>query len=97
LHRCCSPHVNLPAGAKGKIKRTGFMVEEAPMARKWVELLTEIAPTVRRVGIMFNPDMAPSGGSYFLAPFEAATRSLKMESIAALVRCDAEIDFAARR
>ena len=42
---------------------TGFISEEASMAGKWLELLTEIAPTVRRVAIMFNPDTAPGGGS----------------------------------
>jgi putative tryptophan/tyrosine transport system substrate-binding protein len=33
---------------------TGFISEEASMAGKWLELLTEIAPTIRRAAIMFN-------------------------------------------
>jgi putative tryptophan/tyrosine transport system substrate-binding protein len=41
---------------------TGFVSQEAGMAGKWLELLTEIAPTVRRVAIMFNPGTAPGGG-----------------------------------
>ena len=40
---------------------------EAAMAGKWLELLTEIAPGVKRVAIMFNPDTAPGGGSYYPA------------------------------
>ena len=41
---------------------------------------------------MFNPDTAPSGGAYFLGSFEAAARSLAVESITARVRSDAEIE-----
>ena len=51
------------------------------MAGKWLELLTEIAPGVKRAAIMFNPDTAPGGGSYYLPSFEAAARSLKVEPI----------------
>jgi putative ABC transport system substrate-binding protein len=71
---------------------TGFINMEAGMAGKWLELLTEIAPRVRRAAIMFNPDTAPGGGSYFLPAFEVAARSLKVESIAAPVHSDAEIE-----
>jgi putative tryptophan/tyrosine transport system substrate-binding protein len=72
---------------------TGFTNMEAAMVGKWVELLTEIAPGTKRVAIMFNPDTAPSGGSYFLPLFELATRSLKIEPIVAPVRSDAEIEL----
>jgi ABC-type uncharacterized transport system substrate-binding protein len=67
---------------------TGFVSQEAGMVGKWLDLLTEIAPTVRRVAIMFNPDMAPDRGSYYLPSFEAAARSLKVEPIAAPVHAD---------
>jgi len=71
---------------------TGFIDEEAGMASKWLELLTQIAPGVKRVAMMFNPDTAPGGGSYFLPSFESAARSLKVEPIIARVRSDAEIE-----
>jgi putative ABC transport system substrate-binding protein len=71
---------------------TGFVNTEAAMAGKWLELLTEIAPSVKRVAIMFNPDTAPGGGSYYLPAFEAAARSLKVEPIAARVHSDVEIE-----
>jgi putative tryptophan/tyrosine transport system substrate-binding protein len=70
---------------------TGFIDEEAGMAGKWLEILTEIAPGVKRAAIIFNPDTAPGRGSYFLSPFETAARLLKVEPIAAAVRSDAEI------
>jgi putative ABC transport system substrate-binding protein len=71
---------------------TGFMAHEASMAGKWLELLTDIAPGVKRAAIMFNPDTAPRGGAYFLPTFEAAAQALKVEPIAAPVRSDAEIE-----
>jgi putative tryptophan/tyrosine transport system substrate-binding protein len=71
---------------------TGFINLEGAIAGKWLEALTEIAPAVKRAAIMFNPDTAPGGGSYFLPSFEAAARSLKVEPIAAPVRSDTEIE-----
>jgi putative ABC transport system substrate-binding protein len=71
---------------------TGFIDLEASMGGKWLELLTEVAPNVKRVAIMFNPDTAPGSGSYYLPSFEAAARSLKVESIVAPVHSDAEIE-----
>jgi hypothetical protein len=60
---------------------TGFVSKETVMAGKWLELLTQIAPGVKRAAIMFNPDTAPGGGSYYLPSFEAAARSFKVEPI----------------
>jgi putative tryptophan/tyrosine transport system substrate-binding protein len=71
---------------------TGFTNFEASMGGKLLGLLREIAPSVKRVAIMFNPDTAPGGGSYFLPSFEAAARSLKLEPIAAPARSDIEIE-----
>jgi putative tryptophan/tyrosine transport system substrate-binding protein len=71
---------------------TGFTNVEAVMGGKWLDMLKEIAPSVRRVAIMFNPDTAPGGGAFFLGPFEAAARLLAVEPITARVRSDAEIE-----
>ena len=37
---------------------TGFGVLEASLGGKWLELLSEIAPGLKRAVIMFNPDEA---------------------------------------
>jgi len=71
---------------------TGFIHLEESVGGKWLELLTEIAPGVKRVALLFNPDTAPGGGSYFLPSFESAARSFNVEPIAAPVRSDAEIE-----
>jgi putative ABC transport system substrate-binding protein len=37
---------------------TGFATNEASLGGKWLELLSEIAPGLKRAAIMFNPDTA---------------------------------------
>ena len=71
---------------------TGFLISESAITAKMFELLTEIAPGLRRVAMLFNPDTAPGGGTYYFRDFEAAARSTKVESIAARARSDAEIE-----
>ena len=71
---------------------TGFLTSEAAIGAKMLELLTEIAPGVKRVAMLFNPDTAPGGGMYYLRDFESAARSSKVESIAARARSDTEIE-----
>jgi putative ABC transport system substrate-binding protein len=71
---------------------TGFTHYEGTMGGKWVELVTEIAPGVKRVAAMFNPDTAPYVPSYFLPSFEAAARSLKIDPSVTPVHGDAEIE-----
>jgi putative tryptophan/tyrosine transport system substrate-binding protein len=65
---------------------------EATLGGKWLELLSEIAPGLKRAAIMFNPETAAGGGSYFLPSFEAAARSLKVVPINAPVHSDVEIE-----
>lgn len=73
---------------------TGFINLEATMGSKWLELLKEIAPSVKRVAIMFNPDTAPGGGLHFLPSFETAARSLGVVPVTASVHSEAEIETA---
>jgi putative ABC transport system substrate-binding protein len=56
--------------------------------------LKEIAPSIKREAIMFNPNTAPRGGNDYLSSFEAAAQSLALEPIAVRVRTDAEIETA---
>ena len=73
---------------------TGFMAWEPTMAGKWLQMLTEIAPEVKRVGAMYNPDTAPYVPSYYLASFETAARSLSVEPLATPIHSDADIEAA---
>jgi putative ABC transport system substrate-binding protein len=60
---------------------------------KWLELLSEIAPGLKRAAIMFNPYYS-SPASTYMPSLETAARSLKVAPITALVRSDAEIETA---
>jgi putative ABC transport system substrate-binding protein len=71
---------------------TGFINSEAVIGAKMLELLTEIAPGLKRVAMIFNPDTAPGRGKYYFRDFEAAARSSKLEPIAADARSDADIE-----
>jgi putative ABC transport system substrate-binding protein len=71
---------------------TGFANLEASLGGKWLELLSEIAPGLKRATIMFNPDTAAA--SAYMPSFEMAARSLKVVPITAPVHSDAEIETA---
>ena len=71
---------------------TGFAISERSLGGKWLELLSEIAPGLKRAAIMFNPDTA--NGSSYMPYIETAARSLKVVPIIAPVHADAEIETA---
>src|SRR5215472_14180560 len=71
---------------------TGLANNEASLGGKWLELLSEIAPGLKRAAIMFNPDTAPV--SVYMPSFETAARSLKVVPITAPVHSDLEIETA---
>jgi putative tryptophan/tyrosine transport system substrate-binding protein len=70
---------------------TGFTVMEPTISGKWLELLKEIAPHVKRAAFLFNPATAPYV-KYYLNPFNAAAASLGLEAIAAPVNDRSEIE-----
>jgi putative ABC transport system substrate-binding protein len=71
---------------------TGFANLEATLGGKWLELLSEIAPGLKRAAFMFDPDGA--GLSIFGPSLETAARSLKVAPITAPVHSDGEIETA---
>jgi putative tryptophan/tyrosine transport system substrate-binding protein len=81
------PRLDRPGG-----NITGFAILETSLGGKWLELLSEIAPGLKRAAIMFNPDTAPA--SAYMPSFETAARSLKVVPINAPVHSDVEIETA---
>jgi putative ABC transport system substrate-binding protein len=71
---------------------TGFAYLEPTLGGKWLELLWEVAPGLKRAAIMFNPDTSPA--SAYMPSLETAARSLKVELIIASVHSDVEIETA---
>ena len=55
------PRLDRPGG-----NVTGFASLEATLGGKWLELLVEIAPGLKRVAFMFNPDLSGRIGLYAL-------------------------------
>jgi putative ABC transport system substrate-binding protein len=71
---------------------TGLASLEPTLGGKWLELLTEIAPGLKRTAIIFNPDTSPA--STYLRSLETAARSLKVALTTVPVHSDAEIETA---
>jgi putative ABC transport system substrate-binding protein len=69
---------------------TGFHNFEPAMGGKWLELLKQIAPGVRRAAVVHVPEITANVA--FLRVVEAASSSLGMTATAAGVRDDADIE-----
>jgi putative ABC transport system substrate-binding protein len=72
---------------------TGFTAFEFSMGGKWIETLKELAPTVQRVAVLFNPKTAPYF-AVFLDSIEAAAATFSVQSSAAPVQDLAQIESA---
>jgi putative ABC transport system substrate-binding protein len=62
------------------------------MTSKWLELLKEITPGLKRVSMIFNPDTAPYIGPFYLPSLETTAQSLAVTVELAPVHGDAEIE-----
>jgi putative ABC transport system substrate-binding protein len=71
---------------------TGFASYEASLGGKWLELLSEIAPGLKRAAVMFHPDTSPAAS--YMPSFETAAQSLTVVPIIAPVHGDVEIETA---
>jgi putative ABC transport system substrate-binding protein len=71
---------------------TGFMNAEAPMAGKWLGLMMEIVPKVKRVALIYNPRTSPYQS--FLREFDASARQLGVQSVPTPVLDAAELEGA---
>ena len=73
---------------------TGFTLFEAAVGGKWLELLKEIAPSIKHVSMLFNPETANAGasGGIYLQSIEAAAQVQSIELIASPVHNPADID-----
>jgi putative ABC transport system substrate-binding protein len=71
---------------------TGLANFEPTLGGKWLELLSEIGPGLKRAAILFNPDTSPA--SAYMPSLETAARSLNIGPITAPVHSDVEIETA---
>ncbi len=73
---------------------TGFINVEASMAGKWLELLREVVPGLRRVAVLHNPDIGPARGMFFDQPLKTAASSLNLQLTLAAARSAEEVETA---
>ena len=71
---------------------TGFLYLEATLVEKWLELLKEVAPRIKQVAVMFNPETAPYIEKYYFQPLRNAAAKLGVRIFAATVRSEAEVE-----
>jgi putative ABC transport system substrate-binding protein len=71
---------------------TGFMNVDAPMAGKWLELIKEVVPAIKRVALIYNPRTSPYQS--FLRSFGESAPALQVKAIATPVHDAAEIESA---
>jgi ABC-type uncharacterized transport system substrate-binding protein len=69
---------------------TGFGVSEPTQAGKWVKLLKEVAPSITRVAMLYNP-ASGTYAEFWLNPFRAVAAAFGMEAISAPVRGETEL------
>jgi putative ABC transport system substrate-binding protein len=73
---------------------TGFTNVEFSLTGKWLGLLKEIAPGIKRVAFIFDPKLAPGGGSYYTRLIEASAPTFGVVPTVAPVHGTAEIEHA---
>jgi len=73
---------------------TGLTNTTPTLVAKWLQLLREAVPGLRRAAMMFNPDTAAQRGTVFLEPFLTAGRTLGVATSSAEVRSPADIEAA---
>ena len=72
---------------------TGVGAIDPPIMGKWLQLLKEVAPSVTRVAVIFNPDTQPYAGLFNRA-IDSAASSFRVTVTLAPVRDDATIEEA---
>ena len=72
---------------------TGFSLLEFSLGGKWLNLLKEIAPGLKRVAVLFNPDTAPYF-KFYLPVFDAAAGPLGVQVITLPVSSESDIEAA---
>jgi putative ABC transport system substrate-binding protein len=62
------------------------------MGGKWLDILNDIDPRIRRVAILFNPQTAPDHGNFFLPSFRAASTAHGVQPVELSLHDPADIE-----
>jgi putative ABC transport system substrate-binding protein len=74
---------------------TGFTAFEPSMAGKWLQILRELVPSVRRIGLLFNPTTAPNA-QLFIREMEPIASSMSIALSRIAVHDVSEMEVALR-
>jgi putative ABC transport system substrate-binding protein len=74
---------------------TGFTAFEPSMAGKWLQILRELVPSVKRIGLLFNPTTAPNA-QLFIREMEPLASSMSIALSRIAVRDVSEMEVALR-
>jgi putative ABC transport system substrate-binding protein len=73
---------------------TGFTNAEASLTGKWLGLLKEVTPKMARVGYLFDPKVAPGGGTYYTSLINTAAAASAVVPVAMPVHSSDDIERA---
>ena len=73
------------------MSRGGFAAYEFSIGGKWLELLKQMAPDLRRIAVMFNPDTSPQS-NFFLRSIGAAASTFGIAVTTTPVHASADIE-----
>jgi putative tryptophan/tyrosine transport system substrate-binding protein len=71
---------------------TGFSNFENSLGGKWLELLSELAPHIKRAAAVYNPSAMAGGESPYLESFRVSAAKLGIELLDAPISVSGEID-----
>src|SRR5437016_1193206 len=92
VQTCALPICFVKTLAKPGGNITGFINQEGAIVGKWLQLLKEIDPRLKKAAAIFNPETATGLASYFLPSFEAAAETLRISPVLVPVYSDADIE-----
>ena len=70
---------------------TGFAAFEASLGGKWLEMLKEVVPKLKRAAILYNPKTAPNAPA-FVGPAQTAGQALGVSVVLTPMHDDSEIE-----
>ncbi len=73
---------------------TGFTLLQPAIPGKYLSMLTEIAPNLSHVALMYNPASVPGAGEYFMPAFLESAAEYKLRPIVAKVNTPDDIEAA---
>jgi putative ABC transport system substrate-binding protein len=73
---------------------TGFTLYEPSLAGKWLGVLKEVAPSLKRAALLINPDTAVLRGTFYTKALETAAAAVGIEAMVAKVYSAADIEAA---